>query len=92
MALPAAGEQNLFTEDIERLTGWKNETVRHYVTAGNRARREGTATDRDMPASVDRIRRELTKGNGKPLAVWTPVWRKTDILRWLEARGVELQE
>lgn len=34
------GTPLLFVDQIEQLTGWKNATLRHYSTAGKRARTE----------------------------------------------------
>lgn len=78
----------LFMSDIEQLTGWKNDTVKHYSTASARHREAGTATDWDMPAPVRKVRRKLIKSDGQPLVVWTPQWRSADILAWLRVRGV----
>ena len=80
----------LYMDDIGRMTGWKNETIRHYATAGRRARRQNNATPRDMPEQVDRVQREVIKGDGQPLVVWTPVWREDDIKNWLMVRGVKI--
>lgn len=82
------GEPLLFMQDIQKMTGWKNETIRHYATAGRRARTDGTATSRHMPESAERVRRETIKGDGKRLVVWASVWRKCDIVEWLRERGV----
>lgn len=122
------GTPLLFVDAIEQLTGWTNETIRHYATAGNRARNEGTALDdydeivkrataaehaleaasslgrstagaerrrngyvaqlKIMPKYVKKVRREMTKADGKPLVVWSPLWRQDHIDAWLRARGV----
>jgi hypothetical protein len=112
------GEPLLFVNDIETLTGWKNATLRHYSTAGKRARTEGRASKdygklilryrvavegrgidskqakalqselRFMPAPVTKVRRTLKKANGDPLTVWSPLWRRDQILAWLKARGI----
>lgn len=81
------GDKLIFMEDIERMTGWSNETVRHYASSARRARREGNVGPEHMPEEVDKVRRELTKSDGRPLVVWTPRWREQDIIRWLAARG-----
>lgn len=83
------GEPLLFLEDIEAMTGWSHETVKHYATAGNRARAEGNATVRHMPLAVRRTRKKVTKANGKPLVLWVSLWRRDQVLTWLEARGIE---
>lgn len=122
------GTPLLFVDDIEQLTGWKNATLRHYSTAGKRARESGKvpknygrliekhaaamssldeaiAADADsgpavkrvaaceaqlrlMPPSVKKVRRTLTKANGDPLVVWSPLWREDHVHAWLRARGV----
>jgi hypothetical protein len=82
------GEPLLFMDDIERMTGWQHETVKHYSTAGSRARREGSATEQHMPERAKQVRRRMTKGNGQPLVVWVSVWRQDAIKAWLKARGV----
>jgi hypothetical protein len=84
----ADGEPLLFLEDIEALAGWTHETVKAYATAGNRARAEGNATPRHMPAAVRRVRKTKTKGNGKPLVVWVSLYRRDEVMKWLEERGV----
>lgn len=122
------GHPLLFADAIEELTGWTTETIRHYATAGNRARSEGTvlgdydrlvqraaaaeaalaeagnagratagaerrvagyrAQLRYMPQTVKKVRRTMTKADGKPLVVWSPLWREDQIRTWLRARGV----
>jgi len=82
------GEPLLFASDVEAITGWRNETIRHYATAGQRARRERKSTPKHMPKMVKKVRRTLTKSNGDPLVVWSPLWRQDHIGRWLVARGV----
>lgn len=84
------GEPLLFMDDIEKMTGWERETVKHYATTGRRARREQRATARDMPEESARVRRQIVKGDGKPLVVITSVWRRDRILAWLKARGVKV--
>jgi hypothetical protein len=84
------GTRLLFMDDIERLTGWTNWTVKHYATVARRARREGKETPKHMPAEVDKVRRTLVKSDDQPLVVNTPVWREDHIMAWLEARGVKL--
>lgn len=83
------GTRLLLMSDIGELTGWKIETIKQYSTAGNRARLEGTAGPKDMPAAVRKVKRTMTKADGKPLAVWSPLWREDQIRNWLRARGVE---
>lgn len=126
------GTPLLFVDAIEELTGWTNETIRHYATAGNRARNEGTvpgdyvrvldhldaararlaALDpsgdgtskrvvtarkrvrdlehqaRLMPKPARKVRRTMTKADGKPLVVWSPLYREDHVMAWLRARGV----
>lgn len=83
------GTPLLLMTDIERMTGWSHETVKQYASKGARSRREGTATGKDMPAAVDRVRVQMAKANGDPLVVWTSVYRQDEILAWLRARGIE---
>lgn len=86
------GMRLLSMEDIEAMTGWTHETVKHYSTTGSRARREGTADDRDMPAAHPvRVRKTMMKANNKPLVVWASVWREDRIRAWLRVRGVEIR-
>lgn len=73
----------LFMADIAAIAGLRESTVRHYNAAARKARRLHKETPHHMPAAHRKVRRELTKGDGKPLVVWTPVWRETDILPWL---------
>lgn len=122
-------EELLFMDDISRMTGWHTDTVKHYATVANRARREGKVTanygkliERLRKAEADvasegatqamrskllklqadarlmpaphgpKVRRELVKGDGKPLVVWTSRWLKSDIMAWFEVRGVKAGE
>jgi hypothetical protein len=78
--------------DIEQMTGWTIETVKHYVTDGRRARREGKITSKHMPPEHSQVRRTLEKSDGKPLVVYTPVWRDDVIRNWLRERGVTVRE
>lgn len=87
------GMRLLSMEDIEAMTGWTHETVKHYATTGARARREGSAQLKDMPEAVARVRKHMVKSNGKPLVVWASVWREDQIREWLaDGRGVEIRE
>jgi hypothetical protein len=92
MAFDRDGERLLFITDICTMTGWKETTVIHYNTQAARARDHGMASEKDMPKPVDKVRRRMTKGNGKPLIVNTPVWRDVEVRAWLTARGVKLVE
>jgi hypothetical protein len=38
------------------------------------------------------VRRTLEKSDGKPLVVYTPVWRDDVIRNWLRERGVTVRE
>jgi hypothetical protein len=80
------GEPLLFMDDLERLTGCTNGSIRHYNTLAARARSDGTATPSHMPAPFAKVKRTTTRGDGKPLTVWTPVWRQDQILAWITIR------
>lgn len=58
---------------IAELAELSPETVRHYLKVANRARRQGTATERDMPAPAG----QQDGAN---------VWHQADIEAWLKAR------
>lgn len=73
----------LYTADIAAIAGWEEATVRHYNSVARKARRLRKDTPHHMPNPARKVRRRLIKANGKPLVVWTPVWRETDILPWL---------
>lgn len=63
----------LTIQQIADEAGLSPKTIRYYNKTGNRARREGVATERDFPAPVG-----IVDGAN--------VWDESEIRAWLEVR------
>jgi predicted DNA-binding transcriptional regulator AlpA len=76
------------------LTGFKPDTVRNYLARTNRKAREGDPrTPFDFPPKCGEERRDFIKSNGQRGVVMnSPLWRRADIDRYLEARAAREQE
>ena len=77
------GKPLLYIEEVAKRAGVACSTVRTYNAEAHRRRLENTSTDFDLPEPFDRVKRIITKRDGKPVTVWTPVWREADIETWL---------
>lgn len=75
----ADGMRLLFTDEVAELAGVRRESIRQYnAKHGPR---------RTLPEPVDKVLRDYIKSDGKPVAVWTPVWREDEILAWIAGRA-----
>lgn len=82
------GTRLLFTDQIAELTGLKWETIRQYNAIRRRRRKPHQKTDANLlPPPVKKVKRAYTKSDGKPVAVWTPVWREDQIRAWMQRRA-----
>jgi hypothetical protein len=78
--ISGAAEAGLLTlDDVARITGLAPGSVRAYHNQANRARREGVATETDMPAP------DL-------IVVRTPTWRPETIESWMQVRETRRRE
>ena len=80
------GTPLLFTEEVAALAGVKVTTMRATATAANRKRRRGEATEYEMPVAARRVWRTVTKADGRPVVVMSPLYREDEIKAWLSRK------
>lgn len=77
------GHPLLGVDEVAELAGVEPSTIRFYNAEANKHREEGTVTEFDLPEPVKRVKRRITRSDGRPVGVWTPVWREDAITAWL---------